>query len=270
MVFLASTSYAAAQTDAPPPPPSAQPAPQDPAANVHPWTKAEALLRATAADVRSGGVTAVGPHVPDLEQALTDGKAAFAPPAPGDTVVYVLTDGTSNTLFSLLTAAVAMNNGTAARQTVAIHNPYPMISLYLGSYYNEVRKHENAIRVLDEGIALRATPNQGDTLPVLIGERGAALEGLRRWDDALADYDQGLTIENMPDVVHARLFRGRGYALTELNRLDEAEEAYKNSLKFEPNNALALNELRYISNIRAGGLKSPPGQLTLPSASKQQ
>lgn len=267
--FLASTSYAVAQTDAPPP--TAQPAPPPVStANTPPWTKAEALLRATAADVRSGGVKAVQSHVADLEQALVDGKAAFAPPPPGTSTSFVLTDGPADTLMSLITATAASHNGGTARQTVAVHNPYPMISLYLGSYYNEIRKHEDAVRVLDEGIALRAAPNLGDTLPVLISERGAALEGLQRWDDALADYDHGLTIEKMPDIIRAHLFRGRGYALTELNRLDEAEQAYNNSLKFEPNNTLAQNELRYIARLKAGGPKSPPGQLTLPSAPKPQ
>jgi tetratricopeptide (TPR) repeat protein len=259
-VFLAGTSYAAAQTDAPASPPAAQ---QDTTANVHPWTKAEAVLRATATDAHSGGIMAVEPHVPDLEQALVDGKAAFAPPAPGDTTVYVLTDGTTNTLLSLLTAATAGHNAGVARQTIAIRNPYPQISLYLGSYYNEVGKHDDALRVLDEGIALRSEPDMGDSLPDLISERGAALETLKRWDDALADYDKGLAIAQMADDRRARLYRGRGFVLTELNRLDEAEEAYNTSLKLAPDNSLAQNELRYIARLKAGGQKAPTQQFTV-------
>jgi tetratricopeptide (TPR) repeat protein len=259
LAILAGTSYAAAQTDTPAPPPAAQ---QD-TANTHPWTKAETVLRATAADVQSGGILGVESHVSDLEQALTDGKAAFAPPAPTDTAVYVLTDGASNTLLALLTATSAVRKDGTTRYTVAVHNPYPQISLYLGSYYNEVGKHDDALRVLDEGIALRATPGTGDSLPHLLSERGAALEALKRWDDALADFDQGLAIAQMPDDSRARLLRGRGYVLTELNRLDEAEEAYNSSLKLAPNNALALNELRYIARLKAGGEKAPPQQFTV-------
>jgi tetratricopeptide (TPR) repeat protein len=258
-VFLAGTSYAAAQTDAPASPPAAQ---QDTTANVHPWTKAEAVLAATATDVKRSGIRAVESHAPDLEQALVDGKQAFQPPPPGEGPRYVLTDGSAETLMALLTAAADQQSAKTNRNTIAVKNPYPMISMYLGSYYNEVGKNDDAVRVLNEGIALRSEPDSmGETLPFLLGERGAALAALRKWEDSLTSYDKALMVENIPDQHHARLFRGRGYALTELNRLDDAEEAYKNSLRFDPNNALALHELQYIASIKAGGLKSSPGSL---------
>jgi tetratricopeptide (TPR) repeat protein len=265
LAVLAGMSYAAAQTDAPPPPPAAQTAPS----GAHPWAKAQAVLAATEADAKSGGVRAVEPHVPDLEQALVDGKQAFQP-LPGDGPRYVLTDGSAETLMALLTAAVDQQSTKTNRDTIAVKNPYPMISLYLGSYYNEIGKNDDAVRVLDAGIALRSEPDSmGETLPFLLGERGAALGALRKWEDALASYDKGLLVEKMPDQQRARLFRGRGYALTELSRLDDAEEAYKNSLKFDPNNALAHNELHYIASVKAGGLKSPPGPLKLSDSPKQ-
>jgi len=107
----------------------------------------------------------------------------------------------------------------------------------------------------------------GQNLPYVISERGAALNSLKRWDDALADYDDGLKIAGMKDADRARLYRGRGFALTELGRLDDAEAAYNDSLKLAPGNAGALNELKYIASLRAGGPKTPT-TLTLPTPSK--
>jgi tetratricopeptide (TPR) repeat protein len=275
IVFFASTSYAAAQTAAQtqstPANPQAAPSVSNAPADEHPWVKAEAVLKATDADARAGGIRGVASHVADLEQALADGKQAFGPPTPGTGPIYVLTDGSAETLLALLSAAADASAGKKNRDTHAIKNPYPLISVYLGSYYNEIGKHDDALRVLDEGMTLRSEPDLlGETVPLLISERGATLEALRRWDDALADYDKGLTIAAMPDGSRARLFRGRGYSLTELNRLDDAEEAYKNSLKLAPGNALALNELKYIAKLKAGGLREPAGNLTIPTAPKQQ
>ena len=51
--------------------------------------------------------------------------------------------------------------------------------------------------------------------------------------------------------------RGRGFALIELRRLDEAEQSYRDSLVSEPNNPNALRELTYIRQLRAGGPTAP-------------
>jgi Flp pilus assembly protein TadD len=59
------------------------------------------------------------------------------------------------------------------------------------------------------------------------------------------------------DDQRAVMLRGRGFALIELGRLDEAEKAYRDSLNSEPNNARALNELTYIGRLRAGGPTAP-------------
>jgi Flp pilus assembly protein TadD len=56
---------------------------------------------------------------------------------------------------------------------------------------------------------------------------------------------------------HARILRTKGYALGELNRFDEAEAAYQESLKYEPNHAGALNELKYLAQRKAGAPKTP-------------
>jgi tetratricopeptide (TPR) repeat protein len=100
-------------------------------------------------------------------------------------------------------------------------------------------------------------------LPYLTSERGAALLALKQWPDALANYEKGLGISPLPDSARALLLRGRGFSLTELGRLDDAEKSYRDSLIAEPNNARALAELNYIARIRAGGAPTASGLLTV-------
>jgi Flp pilus assembly protein TadD len=45
--------------------------------------------------------------------------------------------------------------------------------------------------------------------------------------------------------------RGMSFSHIELNRLDKAERAFKQSLEIDPMNAVALNELAYIKNLRS-------------------
>lgn len=60
------------------------------------------------------------------------------------------------------------------------------------------------------------------------------------------------------------MLRGRGYILVELKRLDEAEASFNDSLKVEPKNPIAVNELRYIAELRRGR-PAVNGQMTMPS-----
>lgn len=52
-------------------------------------------------------------------------------------------------------------------------------------------------------------------------------------------------------AVEPMALRGMGFMLIELNRLDEAEQALRDSLKLDPGNDVALNELAYIRELRA-------------------
>ncbi|MBF9150711.1 tetratricopeptide repeat protein [Novosphingobium jiangmenense] len=48
----------------------------------------------------------------------------------------------------------------------------------------------------------------------------------------------------------ARALRGMGFAKIEMGQLDEAEALFNQSLTFEPNSPAAMNELKYIKQIR--------------------
>jgi tetratricopeptide (TPR) repeat protein len=244
------------------PSPSAAPAEQ-PAA-PHPWEQAQKVLDAATAALRNGGITGLLPHIGDLEAALEGADAAYAATDTGSGSITVLTNGPADTLFQLTAAAAASEkagSATAGRGAVAVPNPYPVISFYLGTYYNEISRHDEAVRALDKGLALIAAHgSEFDIfLPSLTSERAVALARLQRFPEALAGYEAGLQLSGVSDLDKARMHRGRGYVLTELGRLDEAEEAYNESLKLEPGNRIALNELEYIKQLRAGGEKAPGG-----------
>lgn len=82
--------------------------------------------------------------------------------------------------------------------------------------------------MLDAGLCLfdETGVAQGEHRAALIAEKGAALVALKRWQDALADYDKGLKTDDLDNSTKALMERGRGMALTELKRLDDAEAAY--------------------------------------------
>jgi tetratricopeptide (TPR) repeat protein len=230
---------------------------------ARPWDRAQAIVRATEADLSKGGIRTIGAHVAELESSLAGaGQALEAASANG----YVLTDGQTETLAALLLASVG-GISMPGQEVVAVPNPYPITAFYLGTYYNEVGRPAEALRALDAGLALPAPipdSDVGQTHPLLISERGAALFSLRRWEEGLMNYERGLTINALDNPTRARMLRGRGFALIELGRLDEAEKAYRDSLVSEPNNQNALTELTYIARLRAGGPMAPSAIYTPP------
>ena len=246
--------------------------PASAAAAQQPWEKAQAVLDATNADVAKGGLFAsIRAHLTDLEQALAGADAAFAAADSGTGAIYVLTDGPTDTRVSLIGAAAAhdKNSGTNGRETTAVRNPYPPISLYIGSYYNENGRFEDALAALDKGLALYASHGVefGVHQPGLVSERAVALARLKRFPEALTAYEDGLKLSGIDDGGRARMHRGRGFVLTEMGRLDEAETAYLESLKFEPDNKIAKGELEYIARLRAGG-STVPGSIIAPGATQ--
>jgi tetratricopeptide (TPR) repeat protein len=84
-------------------------------------------------------------------------------------------------------------------------------------------------------------------------ELGYVLNQLGKPDEGLAAYRRAYdTSMRYPSqrVFRAISLRGMGAALIDLNRLDEAEQKFLESLEIEPGNKLAKNELAYIRKIR--------------------
>jgi tetratricopeptide (TPR) repeat protein len=102
-----------------------------------------------------------------------------------------------------------------------------------------------AARLLDLGLALQAHPD-------LLSERGTVAIQQRQPAVALGLFTRASTSPAASDAQLARAWRGRGTALIDLGRLDEAQAAFTRSLTLEPGNSLAPQELEYIRKLRAG------------------
>jgi tetratricopeptide (TPR) repeat protein len=214
----------------------------------------DAVLAATR-DMQTSGVLAARNH----EAALLKVLANMPRPFERVRLANGVTEYRGDSMADCLAYGTAHGKSGSA-SLVCRGNPFPTAAFFLGSYYDEVGQPEKALSALDAGLV--AAPQS----TALIGERGAALIALHRLDDALADYDRGIAIENQAPTFRAKLFRGRGYVLTELKRLDEAEQAYVDSLKLDPNNPRANNELAYIATLRAGAAPSKGGLISVQPA----
>lgn len=227
---------------------------------------AEALkLRDTANDiVGKGKLTDVRPIVPDLRRALD--KPDLPAEIDGNPTVFV--DGPRE--LRAFRAWQADPNGKDktkdGKTPIAVDDPYPLIAHVLGLYLNETDHPDEALVVLAKGFEIlreHHVPEMAATTPPLMMEMAATFNAAKQSATALKAYDYVLTLPSNGFDLRAKAQRGRGYALIELNRLDEAEAAYNESLKLEPGNGLALRELRYIADARAGQAKSEAPSMIL-------
>lgn len=105
-----------------------------------------------------------------------------------------------------------------------------------------------AFRYLDRAQAL--APHWAEPL----AERAYLVGSLGDRAASLALYQQALAlVHTYPGSAYLKplVLRGIGFALIELDRLDDAQQALEASLLVEPGNAIALNELAYIAQLRA-------------------
>ena len=105
---------------------------------------------------------------------------------------------------------------------------------------------ERALFCLDCGLELE--PDH----PEHWSEKGFVLGKLKRHEEALQCYTRASTVRAWAprrQIARAAL-RGQGVQLVDLERLDEAESALLRSLEFEQDNQLALEELKYVQQLR--------------------
>jgi hypothetical protein len=99
-------------------------------------------------------------------------------------------------------------------------------------------------------------------------ELGVALTHLREFDQALAAIDRILASGNDDGCVVGRALRQRGYILFEQGALDASRASYEQSLKVDPDNDIALRELKALAaarqqhgSLKARGAFVPPPSL---------
>lgn len=203
--------------------------------------------------VTQGGILALSPRIAALEAMLARAPQSFPSWERHGDVLFVRPN--DNGEIEGLIAEAQAQGGARPKSVQVGYNVYPLASLLLGSYWNEVHEPAKAVAAMDRGLALQ--PRNG----VLVGERGTALADLKKFDQAVASYDAWLASGTGTDLQRARILRARGFSLIELNRLDEAEQNYLDSLKLEPCHAGARNELAYIAGRRTGTEHSSPSKL---------
>jgi len=77
-------------------------------------------------------------------------------------------------------------------------------------------------------------------------------------------YDAALEARPVnPPWITARILRGKGFGLIELGRLDEAKAMFEESLTYDPESGLALEEIAYIDRLKAGEQEPVPGNLNI-------
>src|SRR6516165_992640 len=158
------------------------------------------------------------------------GPHRFGPQQPTPIGVLDLTSGFSQALALQRGGRL----GEAEKKCLQILEGQPnhFDSLHLlGVIYHQRGNHAEAVRQID--VALQINPKAAFAHI----NRGAALRGLKRLDEALASYDQALALK--PD--YAMAFYNRGNVLQQLKRLDEALASYDKALALKPDHAEAFN-----------------------------
>ena len=134
--------------------------------------------------------------------------------------------------------------------SVSIENDWCDAMLVKGYALNELKRPSEAAQVL--GTLVGHAPYD----PNYLIEYAYTIRVNGELERSLDLYKQAETaaskLQDRQSETHLRAvaLRGQGFALTELQRWDDSKRAYERSLKYEPENEIARNELRYIEENR--------------------
>ena len=122
-------------------------------------------------------------------------------------------------------------------------------SLQLQAFiHSERRDFNNALQILERARQVAPISAQLDI------ETAYTYGITRRSSEAYSLYVNAEKIARSYDSQRTFLapaLRGKGTTLIELDRLDEAETAFMESLKVDPNNKIAVSELKFIKNAKS-------------------
>lgn len=251
LLALALAAPAGAQTKAGPPPLA--------------WNDDYHLAETMIPQLQRDGVKAVAPYAQTIEAALKRAPAYFPDGLVANGKRYMMVDGKAETEIAMARAKILAKSDGTTLPAETLDNAYAFLGHELGVYYDEIGKFEDGVRVLDQTLALSPDPaaRKGETMGGMLIEKSFALTELKRYDEALSVCDEALAIPTLTVKDRSRAYRGKGFVYTETDRLDDALAAYRESLKVEPGNPRALNEIRYIEGLKAGGKKVPSTTIPL-------
>ncbi|HOE18727.1 MAG TPA: tetratricopeptide repeat protein [Syntrophorhabdaceae bacterium] len=135
------------------------------------------------------------------------------------------------------------------RPAVFLLRAYPRAYFYLGFIDIEEGRYEKALAHFEA--SLRLEPDQ----PLILIEMSVAYSKMNRHDEALSCLDRALLVRPwISSLNRARALRGKGIILIELKQFEQAQECLVESLKYEPENEIALSELHYIGELLTGDI----------------
>jgi Flp pilus assembly protein TadD len=213
-------------------------------------------VRSTMEAMQTGGYGVVASRQAELEAVLARAPTPFEQAEMHDGELFVRAVAVEDCIEALSARLDPADKKPWSRTIRCVDNSYPVAAFVLGAWLNEGRRFSDALAMLDRGLAF------DPYYPMLVSEKGIALNALHRSAEALAAYEFGAKLFKLDDRQRGVMLRGQGYVLTDLNRLDDAEAAYKQSLKIDPNHGNALHELQYIATLRRGASNSGPMQMT--------
>lgn len=220
------------------------------------------LVERAMRDMQARGMVGLDRHLPALRRALDGAPATYPQMEQRAKDEWIIRSDDIGETMVLATVVQSMAGGDVVHAMTVRQQPnvYPLIALILGSEAVERRRFDDAVTVLDRGLALQ------DDDWMLLKEKASALQSGGRHDDALAVLDQALAAESLRILLNAGpLHRGRGFSLIEQGRLKEARAAYDEALELDPEDGHARRQLAYIDGLEAG---QPPvaGGVILPPA----
>jgi len=124
---------------------------------------------------------------------------------------------------------------------------YSHAHFLLGYIAMEQGRYADAIKHYDD--CIRLDPDR----VIAYTEKAGALAGLKQPEKAIRAFEKALAIKRITQKQKALALRGLGVNYIELGDYRKAEEALAESLKLDPTNRAAMNELMYIRHLERGG-----------------
>lgn len=170
--------------------------------------------------------------------------ASFEHPGNDSKKAYFCADGLKQTLMVLATAAA--NNQAAEIADGSWCNAYFLKGFVL----------INLKRSAEAGEALQRAATMAPLNMHYLNELAEWYKSTGQWQQAIDTFKLAISkAEFAPQeqlsAMHARSLRGVGFGLIEIGKLDESENAFRESLKLVPDHPAALAELKYIEELRA-------------------
>lgn len=104
--------------------------------------------------------------------------------------------------------------------------------------------------LLERALALAPRNSQ------FLSELGNVYQREKNWQSALQTFRQAeaaakeFSPPGLQNAELSRAWRGMGYVLVQLDRLDDAEEMYRRCIELDKGDARAMNALRYVQNLK--------------------